>query len=31
MIKPESIQRLIEQTDIVDVVSRYVNLKRSGR
>lgn len=31
MIKSESIQRLIEQTDIVDVVSRYVNLKRSGR
>lgn len=31
MIRPESIQRLIEQTDIVDVVSRYVNLKRSGR
>lgn len=31
MIKPESIQRLIEQTDIVDVVSRYVNLRRSGR
>lgn len=31
MIKPESIQRLVAQTDIVDVVSRYVNLKRSGR
>ena len=31
MIKPESIQRLIEQTDIVDVVSRYLNLRRSGR
>ncbi|QOQ87944.1 DNA primase [Campylobacter corcagiensis] len=31
MIKQESIDRLLEVTDIVDVVSQYVNLKRSGR
>lgn len=31
MIKQESIDKLLEITDIVEVVSQYVNLKRSGR
>ncbi|MSN96236.1 DNA primase [Campylobacter sp. FMV-PI01] len=31
MITQQSIERLLEQTDIVDVVSHYVNLKRSGQ
>lgn len=31
MIKQDSIEKLLEITDIVDVVSQYVNLKKSGR
>lgn len=31
MIKKDSIDKLLEQTDIVDVVSNYVNLKNSGK
>ncbi|NLY04328.1 MAG: DNA primase, partial [Campylobacter sp.] len=31
MIKRESIEKLLEVTDIVDVVGTYINLKRSGR
>lgn len=31
MIKQDSIEKLLETVDIVDVVSQYVNLKRSGR
>ena len=30
MIKKQSIDKLLDQTDIVDIVSNYVNLKASG-